>query len=79
MFIIQCRKINSVNIEILHCCINNSCFQRLTIIPGNRVVTCQHCGITIWTDKVVKKFQCVITIDEENQYNQHEGDDNQHL
>ena len=31
------------------------------------VVTCQYCGITIRADKVVNKFQCIITIDEENQ------------
>ena len=66
MFIIQC-KIKSVNIEILHCCINKSCYQRLTIIPGNRVVTCQHCGIAIRADKGVKEFQCIITIDKGNQ------------
>lgn len=62
--ILCCPEISSVNIEILHCCVNKTCLQIVTTIPGKRVVSCQHCKNTMRADKVVKKFHCTIVVGE---------------
>ena len=59
-----CPELLNVVVEIFPGCTNSQCGKSVTIIPGNKLVTCMHCNRTMRADKFCCTFNCILSFSE---------------